>query len=69
MAKMGRPPKNKAERRDNVLRVSLSQNERTAIDEAAQLAYPELDPERVSARWARDALLRAAKRAMGLKRR
>ena len=49
----GRPPKADDERKDNVLRIRMTQDEREAIDQAA---------DGKTSSWARDVLLRAAKR-------
>ena len=55
-AKMGRPPKPKDELRTETIRVPLSEAEKAIIDAAA-----EIDGAKVTT-WAREALLRAAKR-------
>lgn len=52
---VGRPPKPDSERRDNVLRIRLTEDERAQLDEVA---------DNVST-WAREVLLRAARRARG----
>ena len=49
----GRPPKADGERKDNVLRIRMTQEEREALDQAANGK---------TSSWARDVLLRAAKR-------
>ena len=49
----GRPPKADDERKDNVLRIRMTQEERDLLDQAAD--------EKTST-WAREVLLRAAKR-------
>jgi len=49
----GRPPKADDERKDNVLRIRMTQDEREFIDQAA---------DGKTSSWARDVLLRAAKR-------
>jgi len=51
--KLGRPPKTDAERRDSVVYLKVTAAEKAAIDAAGQ---PEPSV------WARDVLLRAAKR-------
>lgn len=49
----GRPPKADDERKDNVLRIRMTQDEREALDLAA---------DGKTSSWARGVLLRAAKR-------
>ena len=49
----GRPPKADDERKDNVLRIRMTQDERETLDQAA---------DGKTSSWARDVLLRAAKR-------
>ena len=49
----GRPPKADDERKDNVLRIRMTQDEREILDQAA---------DGKTSSWARDVLLRAAKR-------
>ena len=49
----GRPPKADDERKDNVLRIRMTQDEREVLDQAA---------DGKTSSWARDVLLRAAKR-------
>ena len=49
----GRPPKADDERKDNVLRIRMTQDERETLDHAA---------DGKTSSWARDVLLRAAKR-------
>ena len=49
----GRPPKADDERKDNVLRIRMTQDERESLDQAA---------DGKTSSWARDVLLRAAKR-------
>ena len=51
--KRGRPPKSDAERRDSVVYIKVTVAEKASINEAGQ-------PEPTA--WARDVLLRAAKR-------
>ena len=49
----GRPPKADDERKDNVLRIRMTQEERELLDQAA---------DGKTSTWARDVLVRAAKR-------
>ena len=49
----GRPPKDDDERKNNVLRIRMTQEERETLDQAAGGK---------TSSWARDVLLRAAKR-------
>jgi hypothetical protein len=56
-ARMGRPPKAPKDRRNNGLRIPLTDAERKAVEGAAQG-----DGEKPIT-WARDAILRAAKRS------
>ena len=49
----GRPPKADDERKDNVLRIRMTQEERELLDYAA---------DGKTSTWARDVLVRAAKR-------
>ena len=49
----GRPPKADDERKDNVLRIRMTQDERETLDQAA---------DGKTSSWAREVLLRAAKR-------
>ena len=49
----GRPPKADDERKDNVLRIRMTQEERDLLDQAA---------DGKTSTWARESLLRAAKR-------
>ena len=49
----GRPPKADDERKDNVLRIRMTQEERELLDHAA---------DGKTSTWARDVLVRAAKR-------
>lgn len=56
MAKMGRPPKSPDERRTESMKLPLTAAEKAAIESAA-----EVDGEK-PVTWARDVLLRAAKR-------
>jgi uncharacterized protein (DUF1778 family) len=59
---MGRPPKPEDERKANVLRIRLTEEDRAILDEAAQLQDAE------TSTWAREALLELAKRTLRRKR-
>ena len=54
--KMGRPPKAEEDRRNNGLRIPLTDAEREIVEGAAQIDGKK------PVTWARDAILRAAKR-------
>ena len=49
----GRPPKADDERKDNVLRIRMTKDERESLDQAA---------DGKTSSWARDVLLKAARR-------
>lgn len=55
-ARMGRPPKARKDRRTNGLRIPLTDAERQVVEGAAQVEGEK------PITWARDALLRVAKR-------
>jgi len=54
--RMGRPPKPPEHRKSSELRIRLTETDREALDEAAQSRGEE------TSTWARDILLKAAKR-------
>jgi hypothetical protein len=53
--KIGRPPKAQKDKRDNILRVCLTESERRAIDRTAKAEGQD------TSTWARDRLLAGAK--------
>jgi len=64
---MGRKTLSDDERKGDELRIRLTPNERKALDDAAGAAFKgDTTPKRgVTSTWARETLLKAAKRALG----